>query len=192
MVLGVNRLFLDGAGVATVGRFSLTATHFDDERRGADTLVADLQPVHYDQDRDASGALYDLSYRHWWLLQPGVARRRIEASLTGGAFSANASFESYRTITPGLAIKERFDDTALGGPLDAALDTRVEFRRYDDGLAGSSAERQVIWSLGLTADRWLNEWLAVGAYGTFTLRDSNLDGRDYRRFQAGARLLAAW
>lgn len=81
--------------------------------------------------------------------------------------------------------------------VDAALGSQLEARRYDDAYAGFSDERQLIWSVSASADRWLSQpdWaysLAVGIYGIYTSRDSNIDGRSYRRFQEGIRLLATW
>ena len=191
MVLSVNRLYIGDAGVATIGRISATATRIDQARQNVDSLIIDCQPVHYDNDHPDSGVLYDLLWRHWWLFTPGDAHRRIEISLGAGDFAANASTSSYRSVTPGLGIRERVERMPLiGGVVDAALGSQLEVRRYDDAYAGFPDERQLIWSVSASADRWLSQpdWafsLAVGLYGIYTSRDSNIDGRSYRRFQEG-------
>jgi len=193
MVLGYNKLYIGDAAVASVARVSVTATRIDSDRRNVESLIIDCQPVHYDHDQPDSGALYDVLLRHWWLFEPGSGRKRVEVSLGAGDYAANVGSSSYRSVTPGLAVKDRFDNPWLvGGPLDVAAGSQIEFRHYEDAYPGLDTEHQTIWSADASIDRWLSSSLSVGLYGIYTFRDSNIDGRSYRRFQEGVRLLATW
>jgi hypothetical protein len=192
-VVGVNRQWIDGEGIATILRGTVTATRLNRERDHFDTLSLDFYDVSYDDNDAASGVLSDLLWRHWWLPEAGNARKRVEVTLMAGRYSAEAEVESYTTVKPGVGARYRlgdWDDTA--GIWDLSGSANLEWRRYDEATAGSDEERQLIWQAGAAADRWFTSWLAAGPFISFSLRDSNRDGRDYDRVQVGARLIADW
>lgn len=193
MVLAINRQWIDGEGVATILRGTLTATRLSNSRSHFDSLSLDIYNVAYDDNDPASGVLSDLLWRHWWMPEAGNARRRVETTLLGGLYNAQAGDESYSTIKPGVGVLYRLGERDdVMGIWDLNAQTSVDFRSYEDGVAGQSAERQTTWQIGLVADRWFGSWLAVGPFITYSIRASTRDGQDYDRVQVGARLIADW
>jgi hypothetical protein len=191
VVLGANRQWIDGEGVATILRGTLTATHLTEGRSHFDSLSLDAYDVTYDDNDDATGVFTDVLWRHWWMPEAGNAKRRIELSLMGGMYSAEADFESYWTVKPGVAALWRLGDQE-SGVWDINGWTWLEFRSYDDGVASGDPEEQTQWQAGGSLDRWFGSWFAVGPFVSYTLRESTIDGRDYDRIQVGVRALADW
>jgi hypothetical protein len=162
--------------------------------------------VHYDQDEPDTGVLYDILMRHWWLLTPGNSHKRIEFSMMVSDYVADQTTEAYRSISPALAFKDRFQQAPLiGGVLDVEAGGQVELRRYDQAFSGLPTEHQTIWALSAAADRWFNVPLgglgtgehpqltmSLGVYIIYTDRASNLDGRSFNRLQEGVRFISNW
>ncbi len=193
MVLAANRQWIDGEGAATILRGTLTATRLSTGRNHFSALSLDFYDVDYDDDEAATGVLSDVLLRHWWMPEAGNARRRFEATLLAGIYDAEAGDESYTTVKPGVGALYRVGarEQALG-VWDLSAQTSVDFRTYDEGVSGASAERQTTWQIGAVADRWFGSWLAVGPFVTYSIRESTRDERDYDRVQVGARLIADW
>lgn len=190
-VVGVNRQWIDGEGVATILRGTLTATHLTAGRSHFDSLSLDAYDIDYDDNDAATGVFTDLLWRHWWMPEAGNAKRRVEFSLLGGIYSADADDESYLTFKPGAALLYRLGDHDAG-IWDVNAWTALELRSYDEGIAGEDAEEQTQWQIGGSLDRWFGSWFAIGPFVTYTLRESTRDGRDYDRIQVGVRALADW
>jgi len=193
VVIGVNRQWIDEEGAAIILRGTLTATRLSPARSHFVALSFDAYRVDYDDNDDASGVLTDLLLRHWWMPEAGNARRRIEATVMAGIYSAEADVESYATIKPGLAVLYRVGESGAAiGVWDLHAQTTLEFRSYDEGSVGEAAERQTIWDVGVAAERWFGTWLSAGPFISYSIRESNRDDRDYDRVQVGARLIASW
>jgi hypothetical protein len=192
-VVGLNRQWIDGEGAATILRGTLTATRLSPERSHFDSLSLDFYHVDYDDNDDASGVLTDLLLRHWWMPEAGNARRRVEATVMAGIYSADTDVESYSTIKPALGVLYRMGEAGNAvGVWDLHAQTSLEFRSYDDGIAGESAERQTVWDIGVAAERWFGTWFSAGPFLSYSIRQSTRDDRDYDRVQVGARLIADW
>jgi hypothetical protein len=191
VVVGANRQWIDGEGIATILRGTLTATRLGAGRSHFDSLSLDVYGVDYDDNDEATGVFTDLLWRHWWMPEAGNAKRRVEFSLLGGIYSAEAEAESYLALKPGVALLWRMGDQE-SGVWDANAWTWVELRSYDDGLPDEDAEEQTQWQIGGSLDRWFGSWFAIGPFVSYTLRESTRDGRDYDRIQVGVRALAEW
>jgi len=191
VVLGANRQWIDGEGIATILRGTLTVTRLSPGRAHFDSLSFDAYNVNYDDNDDASGVFSDLLWRHWWMPEAGNARRRVEFTLQGGLYSAEADVESYRMFKPGLGLLYRLGDQE-SGVWDVSAQTSVEFRTYDEGVVAEDAEDQTNWQIGASLDRWFGSWFAAGPFITYSLRESTRDDRDYDRVQVGVRLTADW
>lgn len=191
MVIGANRQWIDGEGVATILRGTLTVTRLSPGRAHFDSLSFNAYNVDYDDNDDASGVFTDLLWRHWWLPEAGNARRRVEFTLQGGVYSADADVESYLTLKPGVGMLYRLGDDE-SGIYDVRAQTSLELRNYDEGALGESAEDQTTWLIGVSADRWFYSRFAVGPFISYSLRESTRDDRDYDRVQVGVRVIADW
>ncbi|MBA3698214.1 MAG: hypothetical protein H0W78_05125 [Planctomycetes bacterium] len=191
MVIGVNRQWIDGEGIATILRGTLTVTRLSPGRAHFDSLSFDAYDVSYDDNDAASGVFSDLLWRHWWMPEAGNARRRVEFTLQGGFYSAEADVESYTMFKPGIGILYRLGDQE-SGVWDISAQTALELRSYDEGITGESAEDQTNWQIGASVDRWFGSWFAAGPFITYSLRESTRDARDYDRVQVGVRLIADW
>ncbi len=191
VVLGANRQWIDGEGVATILRGTLTVTRLSPGRAHFDSLSFDAYNVDYDDNDAASGVFSDLLWRHWWMPESGNARRRVEFTLQGGLYAADADVESYTMVKPGLGLLYRLGDQE-SGLWDVTAQTSLELRSYDEGVAGESAEDQTTWLIGGSLDRWFGSWFAAGPFITYSLRESTRDARDYDRVQVGVRLIADW
>jgi hypothetical protein len=192
-VIGANRQWIDGEGVATILRGSALVTRLSPGRAHFDSVSVDFYNVDYDDNEDASGVLGDVLWRHWWMPEAGNAKRRVELTLMAGIYSADVDTETYSTIKPGVAVVWRAGERENPlGIWDLQGLTSYDYRRYEDGEVGEDAERQSTWQISATADRWIGSWLSVGPFISYSLRDSTRDGRDYDRVQVGARLIADW
>ena len=191
MVIGLNRQWIDGEGIATILRGTLTVTRLSPGRAHFDSLSFDAYDVDYDDNDAATGVFTDLLWRHWWMPEAGNARRRVEFTLQGGLNSAEEDVESYRMFKPGLGLLYRLGDQD-SGVWDVSAQTSLEFRTYDEGVVGEDAEDQSNWQIGASVDRWFGSWFAAGPFITYSLRESTRDDRDYDRVQVGLRLIADW
>lgn len=191
MVVGLNRQWIDGEGIATILRGTAAVTRLSAGRAHFDSLSFDAYAVDYDDNDAASGVFTDLLWRHWWMPEAGNARRRVEFTLQGGLYSADADVESYAMVKPGIGILYRLGDQDAG-VWDVNAQTSVELRTYDEAVPGESAEDQTIWQIGASLDRLFGAWFAAGPFVTYSLRESTRDARDYDRVQVGVRLIADW
>lgn len=192
-LVSAERLWLDGEGLATVARGVIGAARTAADRRSLDALNLEAAWIDLDDNEGASGVLVDLAYRHWFVLDGDNPRRRIEAMLTVGKYLADLDHESFTLVKPTLGVTWRMGDRQpVAGTWDLNANASLELRWYDEGLGGTEAEGQDLWSIGLGADRWWSSWLTTGAYAAYVLRNSSLVGRDYARTQVGVRLGATW
>ncbi|MBA3686109.1 MAG: hypothetical protein H0W72_12850 [Planctomycetes bacterium] len=190
-VVGADRFIIDGEGAATA--ISASATVASIRRDHVDIAGVEAMQLDYDDIDSASGTLVLASYRHWFLLQPFAARRRVEASVRAGAFRAGTDDESYLTLRPALGWSWRFGAERARGTWDLATALEYELRVYDEAVPSESdAEVAHLAALGAETNWWLSSWLAAGAYARISARSSNIDNRDYSRFQVGLRLTATY
>ena len=106
---------------------------------------------------------------------------------------------AYTILTPSLGVVYRIGSNKTEfGTQDLAAKVSYEIRKYPDpsgGTAGSptaEAEKQKNLAFNATYDFWLAPWLSLGAYLSYSKRDSNDDSADYNRTQVGGRLTATW
>ena len=192
-VLAVNRQWIDDQGAATIVRGTLIATRISSERYHFDSLSLDAYAVDYDDNDDASGTLFDVLWRHWWMPEAGNARRRVEATIMAGMYNAQTEVESYRTLKPSVTLLYRMGERAAPlGIWDVHAQTSLEWRSYDEGQLSENAERQTVWQAGVAAERWFGSWMSAGPFLTYSLRESTRADRDYDRVQVGVRLIADW
>lgn len=192
-VLAVNRQWIDDQGAATIVRGTLLATRVSTERSHFDSLSFDAYAVDYDDNDDASGALFDVLWRHWWMPEAGNARRRLETVIVAGIFNAETAVESYRTLKPNVSLLYRMGErAAVLGIWDIHAQASWEWREYDEGQLAESAERQTVWQTGVAAERWFGSWMSAGPFLAYSIRESTRADRDYDRVQVGVRLIADW
>lgn len=192
--ISAARYWLDGDGAAGELRGGVSIGWL---RSGsADLLAIELAAIHFDEDADRpegaeglfqfgdaddrSGVLASLSYRHWWQLGSNA---RIEAGFRAGEYIANADSETYLLAQPWVAARLRHEAWEFQGRAG------LEWRAYDAAaVAGDDSEDATIASISASADRRVAAGLWLGAFAGLGSRDSSVDGRDYDRWQAGARL----
>jgi hypothetical protein len=127
---------------------------------------------------DRSGGLVSFAYRHWWQL----GSTKIEAGVRAGEFFANSDSETYMLAQPWVAARLRQDVWEIQGKAS------VEQRSYEEAAAaGSEAEDATIGTLSASADYRVGGGCWAGLFGSISSRASNIDERDYDRWQAGAR-----
>ena len=193
VVAAASRQWLDGDGLATLYRGTVAASHITEGKEHLDTLGIDVYRINFDDNTPATGTLMMANLRHWWLLEAGNSRKRVELMLNVGLYDANADVESYTTLRPALSVFYRLGDREpLAGTYDLAASVGLELRAYDAPSTGGDGEDQTIIQASASADRWWSSWLATGLFGGYAQRDSSLAGRDYQRVQAGIRLIATW
>ncbi len=190
LVVGYNRFYIDHEGEATA--FNVNAYVAKVLQRYVCILALDSQYVDYDNNAPATGTLYDVAYRQWFLLQPGKINRRIELGVKGGKNFTEDPDQAYTTITPWLGMFWRVGDKPAFGTQDIAARLGYEMRRYPDPASGGEAQRQENLSFTSSYDYWLRNWLAAGGYFAYSERSSNIDIFDYNRVQVGFRLTGAW
>lgn len=188
---GVNRYILDGEGTATSYAGSLSLNRAT--RSWASLPAIEVLHLDYDEFTTATGTLIAGYYRHWFMLEPGNPRRRIELGLRAGTYTADAETESYLTIRPTATILWRIGSPRSTGCWELAARAGYEYRAYDE-IAGGQSEEEVSHAIGagIDADRWFNRWLSAGGYLRGSLRESNIPSRDYDRGQIGLRLTASY
>ena len=192
-VLAVNRQWIDDQGAATIIRGTLLATRVSTERSHFDSLSFDAYAVDYDNNDDASGALFDVLWRHWWMPEAGNARRRLETVIVAGIYNAETAVESYRTLKPNVSLLYRMGERAAAlGIWDIHAQASWELREYDEGQLAESAERQTVWQTGVAAERWFGSGMSAGPFLAYSIRESTRADRDYDRVQVGVRLIADW
>jgi len=188
---GVQRYALDDEDVATSFAASISLNRAT--RTWASLPAIEVLHVAYDDFDTATGTLIDAYYRHWFMLDAGNPRRRVELGFRAGKFSAESDTESYLTIRPGGAWLWRTGKARTSGCWELAARAYGEYRAYDQAAGGQSEdEKSMTYAAGFDADRWLNRWLSVGGYLRGAARLSNADQRDYDRLQTGLRLTAAF
>jgi hypothetical protein len=151
------------------------------------------QFVDYAENEPISGTLYDVNYRHWFLLEDNRVNRRVELTLKAGKNRTSDEDKAYAVITPAAGVLWRVGDTKAGaGTQDLSARLSYEMRQYPDLAAGGEAERQRLLSLNGGYDYFLAAWLSLGGYGGWSKRGSNDEANQYDRFQTGLRLNATW
>lgn len=188
---GLHRYTLDGEDVATSYAASVSLNRAT--RTWASLPAIEILHIEYDDFDSATGTLVDGYYRHWFILDPGNPRRRLELGLRAGVFSAESDTESYLTIRPGGTLLWRIGAARTPGCWELAGRAYIEYRAYDEAAGGQSdEEKSFTAAAGFDADRWFNRWLSAGGYLRGAARDSNAVDRDYDRIQVGLRLTATY
>lgn len=190
--LSAARYWLDGEGAAAEIRGGASLGWL---RSGSADLVAiELAALHFDEgtDRpegaeglfdigdadDRSGGLVSFAYRHWWQL----GSTKVEAGVRAGEYFANSDSETYLLAQPWVAARLRQDVWEIQGKAS------IEQRSYEEAAAaGLDAEDATIGTLSASADYRLGGGCWAGLFGSLSSRASNIDERDYDRWQAGAR-----
>ena len=75
------------------------------------------QFVDYAENDPISGTLYDVNYRHWFLLEDNRVNRRLEVTLKVGKNRTHDDDNAYRVATPGAGLLWRIGDTKATGVL---------------------------------------------------------------------------
>jgi hypothetical protein len=194
MVIGVNRQWIDDKGLATIARGTVLLSRLHPAREHFDSISFDFYNVDYDDNDPASGIMADVLWRHWWMPEPGNARRRFEFSLTAGMYDAEAKIESFINLKPGISALYRVgDQNSTMGLWDVTGNLFYEWRKYDVSFASQTEEEQDLYQIGVAGDRWFGEdMFSAGPFLTYSLRESNISGHDYDRVQVGLRLRADW
>jgi hypothetical protein len=194
MIIGVNRQWIDDEGLATIARGTVVLSRLHPERQHFDSLSFDFYNVDYDDNEPASGILADVLWRHWWMPEPGNARRRWEFSLLAGIYDADAKFESYTMVRPSIAALYRIgEQNTTIGLWDVSGSLHYEWRQFDEFSAGQPAEEQDLFQVGVAGERWFGgNMFSAGPFLTYSLRESNMSGHDYDRVQVGLRVRADW
>ncbi len=190
LVAGYNRFLLDSSLAATA--FTVNAFLAKVYERNVSVIGAGSQYVDYADNRPITGTLYDVSYRHWFLLDPGFINRRIEVGVRAGRNLTREDENSYRVLIPSAGLLWRFSDKPAFGTQDLSAKASWEFRSYADTATGDSGARQRLLTLSGGYDYWLAPWLSTGAYGAFGKRASTIEADRYDRVQVGVRLNATW
>jgi hypothetical protein len=191
LTAGAHRYVLDGDAIATSYAASVSLNRAT--RTWASLPAIEVLHITYDDFDSASGTLVDGYYRHWFMLEPGNPRRRLELGIRVGRFAADSDSESYLTIRPSATLLWRVGTARTPGCWELAGRAGYEYRAYSEAAGGQAdAETSHTLSAGADADRWLNRWLSAGGYLRGAVRASDADGRDYDRVQAGLRLTATY
>jgi hypothetical protein len=191
LLVGAHRYWLSGEGAAT----SLMATGMITKVKPTWVGVATVGVVNldYDNNSSASGSLFEMGYRHLFLLRDSDSRRNVELSLRGGGYYAESKTDNYATITGSCAGAWRFGERqAVAGTFDVNLRLSYELRSYDHPNNSDEQENQAIFRAGSQAAWWLSRQINIGPYAVFSQRNSNIDVSDFDRFQVGLRLEAAF
>lgn len=187
--IGAYQYSIDNEKAASVisGSFSMN--------RPAPTWAAlpsiEVLVIDYPDAEPASATQVALNYRHWFIPQASNPRTRWEAGLRIGTNQAEADYESYLTIKPSVTYRLHPTGSEELERWDFASTLGFEYRAYDEGTT-TKAERNSSGLLSIEGDRRLNSWLSTGAFVALSGRDSNIDTRDYNRFQIGLRASAAF
>lgn len=193
VVLAAHRLWLDSKPVASVVSGNVYASRLSG---GAlDVVSLGGQRLVYDHQNDASGFLWELAGRHWWLVETDGVRsllHRFEFSLRAARFAARSDAEAWMGLNPMIGAMWRFGDQQKLGTVDASVRVGYEFRWYDQGAPGLPSESQRIATVRLSAACWTCAQSSVGPYVVLSNRDSNISANDFSRTQAGLRLTAQW
>lgn len=156
-------------------------------------LGVGAQYVDYVDNEDITGTLYDVSYRHWFLLEPNRVNRRVELGIKVGKNRTDNEDSAYAVVTPSAGALYRIGDAkAAFGTQDLSARLQYEIRQYPDPEAGGDAERQKLLTLSTGYDYFLTSWMSLGAYGSYSKRASTEEVNRYDRFQTGLRLSATW
>jgi hypothetical protein len=191
LLVGAHRYWLSGEGAAT----SLMATAMITKVKPTWVGVATAGVVNLDYDNNsaASGSLFEMGYRHLFLLRDSDSRRNVELSLRGGGYYAESKTDNYATITGSCAGAWRFGERqAEAGTFDINIRLSYELRTYDHPTNSDQQEDQGIFRAGSQAAWWLSRQMSVGPYAVYSQRNSNIDVSDFDRFQVGLRLEAAF
>ena len=161
--------------------------------RNVAVLGVGSQFVDYAENDSISGTLYDVNYRHWFMLEENRINRRFEVTLKVGKNRTHDDDNAYRVVTPGAGLLWRIGDAkARAGTQDISARLSYEFRQYPDPAADGEAERQRLFAIKGGYDYFLASWLSLGGYGGLSQRHSNDEANQYDRYQAGLRLNATW
>lgn len=190
LVVGYNRFFIDSDLAATALNINAyVAKVFENH---VAVLGAASQYVDYADNEPITGTLYDVSYRHWFLLEPKRIWRRIELAIKAGKNRTQADDEAYTVLTPAAAGLYRFGAVPEAGTQDLSARLQYEMRRYPDPSAGGSGEDQKQFSVTAGYDYWLATWVSAGLYAGYSKRSSTEEANRYDRKQGGLRLTATW
>jgi hypothetical protein len=190
LVVGYNRFFIDSDLAATALNINAyVAKVFESQ---VAVLGAASQYVDYADNEPITGTLYDVSYRHWFLLEPKRIWRRIELAIKAGKNRTQADDEAYTVLTPAVAGLYRFGAVPEAGTQDLSARLQYEMRRYPDPSAGGSGEDQKQFSVTAGYDYWLATWVSAGLYAGYSKRSSTEEANRYDRKQGGLRLTATW
>ncbi len=192
LVVGYNKFIIDHEGEASAVNVNAYVAKVFESNVGI--LGLDSQYVDYFNHEDATGTLYDVAYRHWFLLKPRNINKRIELGIKGGKNFAQADDQSYVIITPWVGLFWRMGDKPAFGTQDIAARLSYEMRDYAEAPPASAEDAQTQNNLAFTTsyDFWLRNWVSTGLYFAYTERDSSFDIYDYNRVQVGARLTGTW
>ncbi len=190
LVVGYNRFFIDHELAAS----ALNVNAFVAKVFESNVAVLGLgsQYVEYANNDPISGTLYDVSYRHWLLLEPNRITRRIEFGLKVAKNRTHDADQGYRTITPSVGALYRFGDKPEAGTQDVSGRLQYEMRTYPELSAGGSGEKQKLISLTAGYDYWFANWISGGAYAGLSKRTSTDEDNRYDRKQVGLRVSASW
>lgn len=141
-----------------------------------DRLTTLVERVDYDLNPDNQGMRYTLNYKHWFMLEPAMGRRRIEFTCKVITYRAETDPYSYDAIQPGLGFNYRFGaNLAEAGVYDLRLFTTLEFRKYEDKLKyQKEVQKTRNWVLGCELKRWMAKWAYVGISTDYQRQMSNL------------------
>ncbi len=191
LVVSYNRFLIDQEVAANaVNANGYVAKVFESN---VAVLGVGAQYVDYVDNEGITGTLYDASYRHWFLLEPNRVNRRVELGIKIGKNRTSDEDSAYAVLTPSAGALYRIGDTkAAFGTQDLSARVQYEMRRYPDPEAGGDGERQKLLTVSTGYDYFLNSWMSLGAYGSYTKRASTEEVNRYDRFQTGLRLSATW
>jgi hypothetical protein len=190
VVVGYNHFLIDQESTAN----AVNVNGFVSRLYGQQVSIAGVgaQYVQYLDDDALTSTLYDVSYRHWFLIEPGRINRRVELGLKVGRNVARNQDNTYGVLVPTAGFLWRFGDQAQLGTQDINARLQYESRGYNSPDAGGDAPRQRIVTLSAGYDYWLASWASAGLYTAYSKRNSNIDSDDYNRWQGGLRLTATW
>ncbi len=151
----------------------------------------DVQALDYTDNNDMDGTLVSLRINRWKLLDTSNARKRLEWGARFGHYQAEKDVFSYDSVR--LESRLLYPFLISGKKLETSIAGQVEGRFYKEAtVTGGESEQQLILRSQASADFWFMDKLAAGIYGSWSDRSSNLDNRDYDRFQFGIQLQGKW
>lgn len=190
LVVGFNRFSIDHQVAARALNVNAYVAKVFESNVGV--LGIGSQYVDYQDNDPITGTLYDISYRHWLLLEPNRITRRVELTIKVGKNRTHDDDQAYSIITPGIGALYRLGDKPEAGTQDLSGRLQYEMRTYPEPTAGGDGEKQKLLTLNAGYDYWFANWVSGGIYAGLSKRTSTDDTNKYDRRQFGVRLSATW